>query len=65
MRGDFQRVSETSLEQPPVERAELDRLQNVVRADVLFSGEIRQRAGNLEDAIMGAGGEIHLFHGVL
>ena len=60
MKVDFQRVSEASLEQPPVQRSELDRLQHLVAADVFLPGEVGEGAGNFQDAVVGAGGEVHL-----
>lgn len=54
-----------SLKQLPVQRAVLDRLQHIVRADVLRATEIGQGAGDLEDTVVGAGGEVHLAHGML
>jgi len=49
----------------PVERAVRDRLQHVVGADVRGAGEVGQGAGDLEDPVVGAGGEVQLLHRVL
>ena len=54
-----------SAKQFPVQRAVLDRLQDVGGADVRGTCQIRQGSGDLEDPVMGAGGKIHLFHCVL
>ncbi len=60
--SDFSRQEPASLEQPPVQRAELDRLQHLIAADVLLAREVGEGIGDLEDAVVGAGGEIHLLH---
>lgn len=54
-----------SRKQLPVHRAVLDGFQHILRADVLRSSEVRERSCDLEDAVMRAGGEVHLLHGVL
>ena len=54
-----------SLEKLPVERAELDGFEDLVAGDLLFPSEIGQGAGDFQNAVVGAGGEVHLLHGVL
>ena len=53
-----------SRKQLPVQRAVLDGLKDVIRTDVGCSRQIRQSPGDFQDPVMGAGGEVHLFHGV-
>lgn len=48
-----------------VEGAVLDRFEDVVGAELVLSGEVGDGAGDLEDAIVGAGGEIELLHSLL
>ena len=50
--------------QPPLQRAELDGLQNFVAGDFFFSGEVGQGPGDFQNAVVGAGREVHLLHGV-
>jgi hypothetical protein len=42
----------------------LDGCEHLVTGKFLFSGDIRQGAGDLGDSFVGAGGKIHLIHGV-
>ena len=51
-------------EQLSIKGAELDGFKDLVAGDVLFPCEIRQGAGDFQDAVVGAGGEVHLLHGV-
>lgn len=51
-----------SKEQIAVERAVLDGFEDVVGADRVAAGQVRQRARHLEDAVMGAGGKVELHH---
>ncbi len=53
-----------SLEELSVKRTKLDGLQHLVAGDVFLSGKIGEGSGNFEDAVVGAGGKVHLFHGV-
>lgn len=40
----------------------MDGFQDIVRSNFWRAREVGEGAENLEDAIVGAGGEIHLFH---
>lgn len=42
----------------------MDCFQNIIRTDVLYSGQIGERASDLQNPVVGAGGEVHLLHGV-
>jgi len=53
-----------SREQIPVQRAILDRFQDVLPADTLAAAEVGEGAGDFEDPIVGAGGKIELLHRV-
>ena len=48
-----------------VEGSEADGFQDVVGADGGALGEVGEGAGDFEDAVVGAGGEVHVVHGVL
>src|ERR1039458_9128097 len=48
-----------------VEGAVLDGFGDVADGDVLCSGQVGDGARNLEDAVVGAGGEALLLHGAL
>ena len=50
--------------QLPIQRAILDRLQHIGGADVRRACQVRQRAGDFQDAVMGAGGEIFCGGGI-
>ena len=54
-----------STPQRPVQRAVVDGFEDVVTADAFAGGEIGQCPGHLQDAVMGAGAEVALVHGVL
>lgn len=53
-------LARSSRNQHPVQRAELDGLQDVVRPDVRRFSQVRQRAGDFQNPVVRAGGEIHL-----
>jgi hypothetical protein len=55
----------TCSRQRPIERAVLDRLGDVRRGDALLAGEVGDRAGDLENARVGAGREPEALHGLL
>ncbi len=48
----------------PVQCAEVDGFEEVIGGDVWVGGEVGEGAGDLEDAVVGAGREVHLVHGV-
>lgn len=58
------RVRAPSLEQIPVQRAVLDRFEDVVRGDRGGAFEVGEGAGDLEDAVVGAAREVEGFHGL-
>ena len=45
-----------------VEGAVLDGFHDLGGADVFFAGEVGEGAGDFEDAVVGAGGEVEGFH---
>ena len=49
----------------PVQRAVLDRFGDVLAGDVLRAGQVGNRAGDLQDAVVGAGAEVQIGHGEL
>src|SRR6266487_5366833 len=49
----------------PVQRAELDGFGDVVGGEAFGGGQVGDGAGDLEDAIVGAGAEVLLRHGQL
>lgn len=51
--------------QIPVQRAVVHRFQNTVGINLLKPLQVRQGARHLEDAVVGAGAEVHLAHRVL
>jgi predicted RNase H-like HicB family nuclease len=51
--------------QLPVERAELDRLADVVAGDFFGGGEVRNRARHFQNAVVSAGTQIVFRHRVL
>lgn len=53
-----------SAKQLPVQRAELDGLKDVIGADGFGASEIGECSGDLEDAVVGASGEVEFLHGV-
>ena len=56
--------NQLSGKQFPVEAAILDRFEDVLGLDRLAGIQIRDRARDLEDAVVGARGKIHRFHRV-
>jgi hypothetical protein len=54
----------SSRKQFPVQRTILDRFANVFALDAVAAGEVGDGSCDFEDAVVGAGGEVHLFHGV-
>ena len=48
---------------PPVQRPILDRLHHVRHADLLRGVDIGDGAGEFENAVVGAGGEVELVNG--
>ena len=53
------------IEQRPIETAVLNRLEEVFPLDSIDTGQIGNRAGNLENPIVRAGGKRKLFHRLL
>jgi hypothetical protein len=51
--------------QIPIQSAEVDGFEEVVGGDGIMPGEVGEGAGDFEDAVVGAGGKVHLLHGVL
>ena len=54
-----------SVEQAPIERAVLDGLEEVRRLYPIAGGQVGDGPGDLEDAVVGAGGEAEALHGLL
>lgn len=44
-------------------RWELDGFQNIIGSDIFGAAEVVYGARDLKDAVVGAGGQIHLLHG--
>ena len=53
-----------SREQRPVQGAVFDSFEDVVGGDVIQRGEVGQGAGDFEDAVVGAGAEVEVGHGL-
>jgi len=51
-------------EELAIEGAVLDGLKNMMTFDFFGSGEVGEGVGDFEDAVVGAGGEVHLLHGL-
>ena len=58
-------ASPPSVEHVAVQRAVLDGFEQVGLPDGFGLGEVGDGAGDLEDAVVGAGGQRELFHGLL
>ena len=56
---------DASIKQIPVEAAVLDRFEQVRGSDGLGAGEVGDGARDLEDAVVGAGGQMQFLHGLL
>lgn len=54
-----------SVEEVPIEAAHLDGFEEVAGLDVFGVGEVGDGAGDFEDAVVGAGREGELLHGLL
>ena len=61
----MRRPKRASIEEIPVQTAVLDGFEEVGRGDGAGPGEIGDSARDLENAIVGAGREVQLFHGLL
>ena len=64
-RSFMRRPKRASIEEIPVQTAVLDGFEEVGRGDGAGSGEIGDSTRDLENAIVGAGREVQLFHGLL
>ena len=54
-----------SVKKIPIEAAVLDGLEEMVGADLRFGSKVCDGAGDLEDSVIGAGGEGKFLHGLL
>lgn len=53
-----------SRKQPPIQRAELDRFEHIIGPYGFAAAEISECSCDLEDAVVGAGGEVEFLHRV-